>query len=269
MKMRLTDILDKDVPALNKNRPLLDALDTLNKKGLESICISSDGKIVGTLSYRDVLFRIGTQKLRAVAPESLYISGFVSDFPALLSNDTPVRRAAKLLLELSSQALPMFYGDTFLGLVYRSGMLRLVQDSQVDTSSIIRRNFPLLRPHERVINARKLLLEGGVTIIPVVNEDGRLLGVVTEKEILNSLIEFHKYVPEKHQKARIRQLSVSTAMKVSIPTVEGDLSLGEASRRMIKERLPGLIITEPSKVVGILSPEEVLEYIVGSFPEEL
>ncbi|MDD1764701.1 MAG: CBS domain-containing protein [Candidatus Methanomethyliaceae archaeon] len=266
--MKLTDILIKDVPILNKNRPLLDALDVLNKQGLESICISSDGKLIGTLSYRDVLFRIGAQRLRAVAPESLYISGFVKDFPALLSNDTPVRRAAKLLLELSSQALPMFYGDTFLGLVYRSGMLKLVQDSQVGTSSIIRRNFPILRAHERVINARKLLLEGGVTIIPIVNDEGRLLGVVTEKEILNSLIEFQKYVPAKHQKARIRELSVSTAMKVSMPTVEGDLSLGEASRRMIKDCLPGLIITDSSKVIGILSPEEVLEYIVGSFPEE-
>jgi predicted transcriptional regulator len=266
--MKLTDILAKDVPILNKNRPLLDALDVLNKQGLESICISNNGKLVGTLSYRDILFRVGTQRLRAVAPESLYISGFVSDFKALLSNDTPVRRAAKLLLELSTQALPMFYGDTFLGLIYRSGMLRLVQDSKIDTSSIIRRNFPMLRPYERVINARKLLLEGSVTIIPVVNDDGRLLGVVTEKEILNSLIEFHKYVPEKHQKARIRQLSISTAMKVSIPTVEGDLSLGEASRRMIRDCLPGLIITDSSKVVGILSPGEVLEYIVGSFSEE-
>jgi predicted transcriptional regulator len=266
--MKLTDILVKDVPILNKNRPLLDALDVLNKQGLESICIGNDGKLIGTLSYRDVLFRIGAQRLRAVAPESLYISGFVKDFPALLSNDTPVRRAAKLLLELSSQALPMFYGDTFLGLIYRSHMLRLVQDSQVDTSSIIRRNFPVLRPHERVINARKLLLEGGVTIIPIVNDEGRLLGVVTEKEILNSLVEFQKYVPEKHQKARIRQLIVSTAMKVTMPTAEGDLLLGEASRRMIKDCLPGLIITDSSKVIGILSPEEVLEYIVGSFPEE-
>jgi len=266
--MKLTDILVKDVPILNKNRPLLDALDVLNKQGLESICIGNDEKLVGTLSYRDVLFRVGAQRLRAVAPESLYISGFVKDFPALLSNDTPVRRAAKLLLELSSQALPMFYGDTFLGLIYRSGMLRLVEDSQVDTSSIIRKNFPVLRPHERVINARKLLLEGGVTIIPIVNDEGRLLGVVTEKEILNSLVEFQKYVPAKHQKARIRQLSVSTAMKVTMPTVEGDLLLGEASRRMIKDCLPGLIITDSSKVIGILSPEEVLEYIVGSFPEE-
>lgn len=266
--MKLTDILSEDIPILNKNRPLLDALDVLNKRGLDSICISNNGKVIGTLSHRDVLFRVGAQRLRAVAPESLYISGFVNDFPALLSNDTPVRRAAKLLLELSSQALPMFYGDTFLGLIYRRGMLRLIQDSQVGTSSIIRRKFPILRPHERVINARKLLLEGGATIIPIVNDEGRLLGMVTEKEILNSLVEFQKCVPEKHQKARIRELSVSTAMKVGLPTVEGDLSLGEASRRMIKDCLPGLIITDYSRVIGILSIEEVLEYIVGSFPEE-
>jgi CBS domain containing-hemolysin-like protein len=37
---------------------------------------------------------------------------------------------------------------------------------------------------------------------------------------------------------------------------------------MIKESLPGLVVTESSKVMGLLSPQEVLEYIVGSFPEE-
>ncbi|MGA2572604.1 MAG: CBS domain-containing protein [Candidatus Methanomethylicaceae archaeon] len=266
--MKLTDIIVNDVPTLNKNRPLLDAIDSLNKLSLESVCITDDEKLIGTLSYRDILFRIGAQRLRAVAPESLYISGFVKDFPATLSNDTSVRKAAKLLLELSANSLPMYYGETFLGLVNRHGMLKLVESSSVAISSLMRRNYPLLHPYDRVIHARKILLDNGVVIIPVVNEEGRLLGTVTEKETLNSLIEFQKYVPEKHQKARIRQLSVSSAMRVGIPIVEGDLPLGDAVQRMIKESLPGLVVTESSKVMGLLSPQEVLEYIVGSFPEE-
>jgi CBS-domain-containing membrane protein len=105
-------------------------------------------------------------------------------------------------------------------------------------------------------------------MIPILNEDGRLLGVVGQGEIVNSLIDFQKYVPEKHQKARIRQLAISAIMNRSVPSVEGDLSLGEASQMMYKDSLPGLIVEESSKVVGLLTSNEVLEYIVGSFPEE-
>lgn len=266
--MKLTDIITKDVPMLNKNRPLLDAIDSLNKQGVEAIGITDDGKPIGTLSYQDILFRIGAQRLRAVDPASLYISGFVRDFPASLSNDTSIRKAAKLMIELSSQAMPMFYGETFLGLVYRRSMLQLVQDSTAEVSAIMKRNFPLIRSHDRIIQARRLLLENGVSIIPVVNEENRLMGTITGKEVLNSLIEFQKYVPEKNQKARIRQLAVSAAMKAAPKTVEGSLQLGQAAQLISKECLPGVVVTEPSKIIGIVSTTEILEYIVGSFQEQ-
>lgn len=266
--MKLTDIMTKDAPLLNKNRPLMDALNSLNKQGLESVGISDDSKPIGTVSYHDILFRIGAQRLRAVDPASLYISGFVKEFPATLSNDTSVRKAAKLMVELSSYALPMMYGETFLGMVYRRSMLQLVYGSSVTLSNIMKRNFPLIRSHDRIIRARTLLLENGISILPVVNEENRLMGIASEKEVLNSLIEFQKYVPEKNQKARIRQLSVSSAMRVGVPEVNESLPLGEAAMILSKECLPGLVVTESSKVVGIVSINEVLEYIVQSFQEQ-
>jgi CBS domain-containing protein len=266
--MKLTEILSKDFPTLDKDRPLLDALEKLNGLGVESICIDDDGKLLGSLSHRDVLFRVGAQRLRAVAPESLYISGFLKEFPANLSNDTSIRKAAKLMLELSSATLPMYYGETLLGIVFRRNMLKLMEASSATVSSVMRKNFPIIRPHDRVIHARKLLLENNITIIPVVSEEGRLLGTVTDREVLNSLIEFQKYVPEKHQKSRIRQLAISSAMKVGSPTTSTEITLREASAIMSNESLPALLVTDANKVLGTLSSEEILQYIVGSFPEE-
>lgn len=266
--MKLTEIISKDFPTLDKNRPLLDALENLNKLGAESICVDDGGKLLGSLSHRDVLFRVGAQRLRAVAPESLYISGFFKEFPATLSNDTSVRKAAKLMLETTSAALPMYYGETLLGIVFRRSMLRLLDTTSVTVSSMMRKNFPIIRPHDRVIHARKLLLENNIAIIPVVSEEGRLLGTVTEREVLNSLIEFQKYVPEKHQKSRIRQLTISSAMKVGSPTVGAETTLNDASTAMSSGSLPALLVTEGDKVLGTVSSEDILQYIVGSFPEE-
>jgi len=266
--MKLTDIISKDVPVLDKDRPLLDALAVLNEQDYESICIDEGGKLVGSISYRDILFRIGAQRLRAVAPESLYISGFMRDFNASTSNDTSMRRAAKLMLETNVNCLPMFFGETFLGIVMKRSMLRLVLEKDVPISSLMKHKYPTLRSHDRVIQARKLILDAGVPIIPILNEDGRLLGAMGEAEVLNSLIDFHKYVPEKHQKARIRQLSIGATMKAGYPTADIDCSLGTLAQKMLKEKLPALIVTESSKVVGIMSSDQVLEYIIGSFPEE-
>lgn len=266
--MKLTEIISKDFPTLDKDRPLLDAIENLNKLGAESICIDDNGKLLGSLSRRDILFRIGAQRLRAVAPESLYISGFFKEFPASLSNDTSIRKAAKLMLELTSPALPMYYGETLLGIVFRRNMLRLMESASAMVESVMRKNFPIIRPHDRVIHARKLLLENNISIIPVVSEEGRLLGSVTDREVLNSLIEFQKYVPEKHQKSRIRQLTISSAMKAGSPTIGSEVALREATAMMSNGNLPALLVTDEGKVIGTLSPEEILQYIVGSFPEE-
>lgn len=266
--MKMTDIISKDVPILDKNRPLLDALDALNKHNYESICIDDGGKMVGSISYRDILFRIGAQRLRAVAPESLYISGFMRDFSASTSNDTSIRRTAKMMLETNANCLPMFFGETFLGIVMKRSMLRLVTEKDVPISGLMKRNFPTLRSNDRVIQARKLILDTGVPIIPILNEDGRLLGIMGESEVLNSLIDFHKYVPEKHQKARIRQLSIGATMNAGYPTVDIECNLGDLAHKMLKENLPALVVTESSKVIGVISADQVLEYIVGSFPEE-
>jgi len=268
--LKLLDILAKDIPTLNKNRPLLDAINVLEEENIDCICVSDDGKPLGMLSHRDILSKIGTVRLRAVAPESLYISGFLRPFPVQISNDTSIRKAAKLMLELSAPSLPVFSGDTFLGLIYKRDMLRFVKDSTVSATSILRKHVPLLRSYDRVIHARKLLLDQKLSIIPVVNDDGRPVGIVTEKGILKALIEFHKYVPEKYQRARIRQLTISSSMVADAPVLEEEISLGEVSKMILEEKLPGIIFCEPSlpKIIGILTHDEILDYIVHSFPEE-
>ncbi|MBC7120155.1 MAG: CBS domain-containing protein [Candidatus Methanosuratus sp.] len=266
--MKLTDMATKDAPALNKNRPLLDALDLMEKQGLESICVSDDGKIVGVLSCADILTKIGTQRLRAVSPGSLYISGFMSNFQAVVSNDTPVRKAAKLMLELNADLLPMFYGDMFLGVVYRSNMAKVVQERTEAVSQLVRRKFPSVRSSDRVIHARKLILESGSHLIPVMNDDGRYLGAVTRGDLLKALIDFHMYVPEKYQKARIRQLSISNVMRADYPSIGEGATLGEATRKILENRCPGVVVVNGLVPVGILSTDEILTFIVSTFPEE-
>ncbi|MDI9643987.1 MAG: CBS domain-containing protein [Candidatus Verstraetearchaeota archaeon] len=266
--MRLTEIATKDVPVLNKNRPLLDALEVMEKDGLESICVSDDGKIVGSISNTDILAKIGTQRLRAVSPGSLYISGFMSEFPVTLSDDTPIRRAAKFMLELDAGLLPMFYGETFLGVVYRINMARAVHDRTEEVSQLMRKKFPSVKSNDRAIHARKMILESRTSVLPVLNEDGRYLGAVTRGSLLKALIDFHMYVPEKHQKARIRQLQISNVMKADYPSIGGDARLCDAARKILEERALGIVVVEGMSPIGLLTIDEILNFIISTFPEE-
>ncbi|MCX8169578.1 MAG: CBS domain-containing protein [Candidatus Methanomethyliaceae archaeon] len=257
----------KDPPRIDKDRTILETIEILNKKSLDSVCVCDEEKIIGYIGYREILSKIGTEKSRIVSMGSLYNSGFVNNFPTILSNDTSIRKCAELMLDLKAPSLPVFYGETFLGVIFRRHMLRFIEDSSIPIGSIIRREVPVIHPNNRVIHARRLMLDNNLLAIPVLNDEGKVIGVISESEMVNALIDFHKYVSEKHQRARIRELSISTAMISKIPMVESETSLSDVIRLLSKERAPGVIAIENEKFIGILTYNEILEYIMQSFPE--
>jgi len=147
-------------------------------------------------------------------------------------------------------------------------MVKAVQDREVSTAQLMRRKFPSVRSSERAIHARKLILESGTPVIPVLNDDGRYLGAVTRGALLKALVDFHMYVPERHQKARIRQLSISNVMKVDYPSIGEESTLGDVVRKILAEQCPGVVVVNGLTPVGIVSTDEILSFIVNTFPEE-
>ncbi len=266
--MRLMDILVKDPPMLSKNRPITDALEILRKESIDSICIY-DEKPIGIISYRDILSKIGLERVRRLVPEALYNSSFVRYFPTYISDECSIRKCAELMIEFNINSLPFFYGETFLGMIYRRDMIRFVEDSSINIELIMNRNPLVIYPYSRIIHVRRIMLDNNLSFLPVLNDDGKVLGAVTEGEVVNTLIEFYRRTPEKHQKARIREILVTTSMITDIPIVEKETILSDIAVELRKKGSPGAVITENQKIIGILTHNEILKYIVHSFPEGL
>lgn len=257
----------KDPPKIDKDRTILETIEILNKKLVDSVCVYDNERLIGYISYREILSKIGTERSRIVSMGSLYNSGFVNPFPVTLSNDTSIRKCAELMLDLKAPSLPIFYGETFLGIIFRRYMMRFVENSSIPISLIVRKDIPVTHPNNRVIHARRLMLDNNLSIIPVLNDEGKILGAISEGGMVNALIDFHKYVSEKHQRSRIRELSISTAMVSRIPIVESITLLSDVVKLLDKEKAPGAIVIENERFIGILTYNEILEYIVQSFPE--
>jgi predicted transcriptional regulator len=266
--MRLMDILVKNPPMLNKNRPITDTLEILRKESVDSVCIC-DEKPIGTISYRDILSKIGLERVRRIVPEALYNSSFVRYFPTYVSDECSIRKCAELMIEFNTNSLPFFYGDTFLGMIYRRDMIRFIEDSSITIESLMNRNPLVIYPYSRIIHVRRMMLDNNLSFLPVLSDNGKVLGAVTEGEVVDTLIEFYRRTPEKHQKARIREILVTTSMVVDVPIVEKETILSDIAVELRKKGLIGAIVTENQKIIGILTYNEILKYIVHSFPEGL
>ena len=111
-------------------------------------------------------------------------------------------------------------------------------------------------------DARDLMVEHQCRRLPVVDDDGRLIGIVSFGDLRQaapssvttlSLFEINYFWAK---------LPVSDAMTAEPVTVAPDSAIDVACRLMLDYRIGGLPVAVNRKVVGIFTTTDVLRYVV-------
>jgi CBS domain-containing protein len=119
--------------------------------------------------------------------------------------------------------------------------------------------------------AVQMLRRKRVSGLPVVDATGRLVGIVTEGDLLNKVEQRNpdSYVPESRRhrldRARAIALDVSSAMSTEVTTVGPDFPIALAAREMHTrgfKRLP--VVDASGALVGIVSRGDLLTVFLRS-----
>jgi CBS domain-containing protein len=116
----------------------------------------------------------------------------------------------------------------------------------------------------------KLLLEYRISGVPVVDDSGAVLGVVSEADFLRKeagdpahrrrlglrWLVHDRHAEEDHH--RVGAISAGEAMTRPAVTIGGDRPLSEAARRMTEKRIKRLPVVEDGRLVGILTRTDVV-----------
>ena len=94
----------------------------------------------------------------------------------------------------------------------------------------------------------------------VVEEDGALVGIFTERDLLNRVDRADR---------DWRTIPIHLVMTSHPIAIRAADSLAEAMRHMTARRLRHLPIVDGDHVIGLISIRDVLAYIAGRFPEEM
>ncbi|MGB9775445.1 MAG: CBS domain-containing protein [Anaerolineae bacterium] len=109
-----------------------------------------------------------------------------------------------------------------------------------------------LRPSSDPLAGVAICKSGGFCHLPVVDEAGRLVGMVTEDELKHFLATAPS--PGVLQ----RQHRVEQVMKSPVVAVPPDYPLEEAARLMIRHNLSGLpVVDETGRLVGIITRSDI------------
>lgn len=108
-----------------------------------------------------------------------------------------------------------------------------------------------VRPDSDPLAGIAICKSGGVDRLPVVDQDGRLVGIVTE----NDLKLFLSTAPSPG--VIQRQHRVEQVMRTPVIAVQPDYPLEEAARMMIQHGIGGLPVVDGERLVGLITRADI------------
>ncbi len=103
--------------------------------------------------------------------------------------------------------------------------------------------------------AEKLMQQRGVTGLPVVDASGRLVGVISQTDLLRA------HVVDDHW-ARWPGLAVRHLMTAPALTIEADASIAEAASVMERHHVHRLVVETAGRPTGVLSTMDLVRALV-------
>lgn len=98
--------------------------------------------------------------------------------------------------------------------------------------------------------------------IPVVDDDYRVVGLVTHRDLLKYSISGFANVGDDEKEALNKSIPVASIMKTNIQTIQPKTSLQDAAKMMLKYKFGCLLITENEKLVGIITEADFMKFFV-------
>jgi CBS domain-containing protein len=98
--------------------------------------------------------------------------------------------------------------------------------------------------------------------LPVL-EDGRLVGILTQRDLFHAALSTALNFGEKAQKEFLKTVVVKEVMTDEVRTIGPDADVREAARLLIEHRIGCLPVVENGKLVGIVSETDLLRVVSG------
>ena len=265
--MKVSQIMAEPV-TIDKDQRLSHALDLLDKKHVDRLVVTQDGKLTGIITYADITDRLGVSKVVAVSIGRLHVSSAMTDTVITVGPDDEITDVAQLMIDRGMSGCPVIDAEeNIVGVITKREISELVQKfNQIKVKELMTtEELLVVNPVERLVKARMEMLTAGFSGMPVV-DSGRVLGLLTEKMVAEAMARFSVEVPDKHRANQIRQIRVVDAMLTQPPLTSPDESLAEAAKKMLDALLNTLpVVEEKNRLVGIISATDFTRFVANKF----
>lgn len=136
-----------------------------------------------------------------------------------------------------------------------------------------------LTPQTDIVQAAKILIDNGINGAPVVDEAGRVLGILCQSDLvvqqkrvpvptiftlMDGIISLTSSKQIEKQVRKIAALTVAEAMTADPVSVQPDTVLETIAALMVDKHFHTLPVIEQGRLVGVVGKEDVLRTLLSS-----
>jgi CBS domain-containing protein len=147
----------------------------------------------------------------------------------------------------------------------------------IKAEDIMAKEVITVSPDAEVVQAAKILVEENINGVPVVDEEGKMVGILCQSDLiaqqktiplpslftlldgfipLTSMKKFEKDIQ------KIAAIKVSDAMTVDPVAVSPDTGIAEIANLMVDKNFHSIPVVDEGKLVGIIGKEDILRTIM-------
>ena len=116
-----------------------------------------------------------------------------------------------------------------------------------------------------IVDVADILKENHIHRLPVLDKKGKLIGVITEKDILHASPSPVSSLSVYEMPYMLSRLKVSNLMTKDVRTIDPDTTVEEAAKIMVDDDLSCLPVIEGDKLVGIVSKSDMFKVLYELF----
>lgn len=117
-----------------------------------------------------------------------------------------------------------------------------------------------VRPADPISTVRDLMIDKRIRHVPVVDDDGELVGLVSERDLLRQVLAETEALPRALRTDLHESLRVSEIMTRDVETADVEDELARAAEAMYESKFGCLPVLDGGRLVGILTEADFVRY---------
>lgn len=263
--MDIADIATQENVEVDADERLSKVRSIFDRENPKGVIVTNSGEYSGVITERELL--------QSHVEDSTKASAMTESAPKI-DRSSDVRDVARMLVEGGTKVAPVFEGDHLWGIITADAILETVLDNLdvLSVDQIYTDDVVTVTEDTNIGRAINLLRENGISRLPVVNDAGKLTGMVTTHDIINVAVRDMDKATHGDRAGdieRVLDLPVYDVMRSPVTTIGIRGSVRDAVESMLEHDYGGLVVTPPEGddlVAGVVTKTDILRAL--TFTEE-